>query len=38
MPGGSYFGLIMGEIIAFILIVLINPLYMRKLKANNNIP
>ncbi|KAG0650800.1 putative transporter [Hyphodiscus hymeniophilus] len=31
-------GLVIGEIIAFILVVLTNPAYVKKLKANNNIP
>jgi DHA1 family multidrug resistance protein-like MFS transporter len=34
----AYFGLVVEEIIAFILVVFINPLYVRKLKVNNNIP
>ncbi|CZR50320.1 related to fluconazole resistance protein [Phialocephala subalpina] len=36
--GLTYFGLVIGEIIAFIVVVLMNPSYVRKLKANNNIP
>ncbi|KAF2871686.1 major facilitator superfamily domain-containing protein [Massariosphaeria phaeospora] len=38
VAGLAYFGMIAGEIIAFILIVLDNPRYARKLEANNNIP
>jgi DHA1 family multidrug resistance protein-like MFS transporter len=36
--GLPYFGLVTSEIIAFIIIVLMNPSYVKKLKANNNIP
>ncbi|KAE8447016.1 hypothetical protein EG329_011150 [Mollisiaceae sp. DMI_Dod_QoI] len=36
--GLTYIGLVIGEIIAFIFVVLANPSYVRKLKANNNIP
>lgn len=36
--GLPYFGIMIGEIIAFVLVVLMNPSYVRKLKANNNIP
>jgi DHA1 family multidrug resistance protein-like MFS transporter len=36
--GLPYFGLVVGEIIAFIIVILMNPSYVRKLKANNNIP
>lgn len=36
--GLTYFGLVAGEAIAFIVVVLMNPSYVRKLKANNNVP
>jgi DHA1 family multidrug resistance protein-like MFS transporter len=36
--GLTYFGLIAGEIIAFIVVVIMNKSYVKKLKANNNIP
>jgi len=36
--GLCYFGMIAGEVIAFIVIVATNPRYIRKLEANNNIP
>ena len=36
--GLCYFGMIAGEIIAFIVVVIQNPSYARKLEANNNIP
>ncbi|EFQ95293.1 hypothetical protein CFE70_005984 [Pyrenophora teres f. teres 0-1] len=36
--GLAYFGMVAGEIIAFVIIVLDNPRYVRKLEANNNIP
>jgi len=36
--GLAYFGMVAGEIIAFVIIVLDNPRYARKLEANNNIP
>ena len=36
--GLPYFGLVIGELIAFVVVVLLNPAYVRKLKANNNIP
>jgi len=38
VSGLAYFGMVIGEIIAFIVIVLTNPRYVKKLKANNNIP
>ncbi|KAH6720269.1 major facilitator superfamily domain-containing protein [Leptodontidium sp. 2 PMI_412] len=38
VAGLPFFGMIIGEIIAFIAIALLNPAYVRKLKANNNIP
>jgi DHA1 family multidrug resistance protein-like MFS transporter len=36
--GLPYFGFFAGEVIGFIVVVLINPSYVRKLRANNNIP
>jgi DHA1 family multidrug resistance protein-like MFS transporter len=36
--GLAYFGLVIGEIIAFGFVLVGNPSYVRKLKANNNIP
>jgi DHA1 family multidrug resistance protein-like MFS transporter len=36
--GLPYFGLVIGELFAFVVVVLSNPSYIRKLKANNNIP
>jgi DHA1 family multidrug resistance protein-like MFS transporter len=36
--GLPYFGMVVGEVIAFVVVVLMNPSYVRKLKANNNIP
>lgn len=36
--GLAYFGMVVGEIIAFVVIVLDNPRYARKLAANNDIP
>ncbi|ORY11706.1 major facilitator superfamily domain-containing protein [Clohesyomyces aquaticus] len=36
--GLAYFGMVVGEMIAFIVVVLDNPRYIRKLEANNNIP
>ncbi|KAH8624055.1 putative transporter [Alternaria alternata] len=36
--GLAYFGMVAGEVIAFIIIVCDNPRYVRKLEANNNIP
>ncbi|KAF2492058.1 MFS general substrate transporter [Lophium mytilinum] len=38
VSGLAYFGMLTGEIIAFIYVVLDNPRYARKLAANNNIP
>ena len=38
VAGLPYFGLVIGELIAFAYVVLSNPSYIRKLKANNNIP
>lgn len=36
--GLTYFGMVVGECIAFAVIAAMNPAYVRKLKANNNIP
>lgn len=36
--GLPYFGMIAGEILAFIAVVLMQPAYVRKLEANSNIP
>lgn len=36
--GLAYFGMVLGEMIAFAVIVLTNPRYVKKLEANNNIP
>jgi len=38
VSGLAYFGMVTGEVIAFIAIVLSNPRYVKKLQANNNIP
>ncbi|UPX20263.1 uncharacterized protein EKO05_0010502 [Ascochyta rabiei] len=38
VSGLAYFGMITGELIAFFVVVLTNPRYVKKLKANNNIP
>lgn len=38
IAGLAYFGLVAGEVIAFIVIVTTNPRYVKKLEANNNIP
>ncbi|KAJ4333019.1 hypothetical protein N0V87_007918 [Didymella glomerata] len=38
VAGLAYFGMITGELIAFVVVVLTNPRYVAKLKANNNIP
>ena len=38
MGGLAYFGMVIGEIIAFIVVVVDNPRYVRKLEANNNVP
>ncbi|KAF1837634.1 MFS general substrate transporter [Decorospora gaudefroyi] len=38
VAGLAYFGMVVGEFIAFTIIVLDNPRYIRKLEANNNIP
>ena len=36
--GLPYFGLIIGELIAFVAVVLMNPAYIRKLEANGGVP
>jgi DHA1 family multidrug resistance protein-like MFS transporter len=36
--GLPYFGMVLGELIGFVCVVLLNPSYVRKLKGNNNIP
>ncbi|KAF1848813.1 MFS general substrate transporter [Cucurbitaria berberidis CBS 394.84] len=38
VAGLAYFGMVGGEMIAFVVVVLDNPRYARKLAANNNIP
>ncbi|KAF2186368.1 MFS general substrate transporter [Zopfia rhizophila CBS 207.26] len=38
VAGLAYFGMVIGEFIAFIFIAIDNPRYARKLEANNNIP
>jgi hypothetical protein len=38
VSGLAYFGMVTGEIIAFVVIVSTNPRYVKKLEANNNIP
>jgi DHA1 family multidrug resistance protein-like MFS transporter len=38
VAGLAYFGMVVGEMIAFTFIVLNNPRYVKKLEANNNIP
>jgi DHA1 family multidrug resistance protein-like MFS transporter len=38
IAGLAYFGMVAGEVIAFVIIVLDNPRYVKKLEANNNIP
>ncbi|KAF2792678.1 MFS general substrate transporter [Melanomma pulvis-pyrius CBS 109.77] len=38
VSGLAYFGMVLGEIIAFIIIFFDNPRYVKKLAANNNIP
>ncbi|KAH7082855.1 major facilitator superfamily domain-containing protein [Paraphoma chrysanthemicola] len=38
VSGLAYFGMVIGEVIAFIAIVLLNPRYTKQLEANNNIP
>ena len=36
--GLPYFGMVLGEALGFVTIVFLNPSYIRKLKANNNVP
>ena len=36
--GLPYFGFIAGEVIGFVTVVFMNPSYVRKLKANNDVP
>lgn len=36
--GLPYFGMVLGEAIGFVVVALLNKSYVRKLKANNNIP
>ncbi|KAL5121438.1 hypothetical protein ACEQ8H_000509 [Pleosporales sp. CAS-2024a] len=38
VSGLAYFGMVLGEVIAFVVIVAANPRYVKKLQANNNIP
>jgi DHA1 family multidrug resistance protein-like MFS transporter len=38
VSGLAYFGMVAGEVIAFIIIIYTNPRYIKKLEANNNIP
>ena len=38
VAGLPYFGFIIGEMIGFICVVIMNPAYVRKLNANNNVP
>lgn len=38
MSGLAYFGMVLGELIAFVVIFFDNPRYVKKLEANNNIP
>ncbi|PVI02434.1 MFS general substrate transporter [Periconia macrospinosa] len=38
ISGLCYFGLVVGEILAFIVVVLSNPSYVRKLERNANVP
>ncbi|KAF2832735.1 MFS general substrate transporter [Ophiobolus disseminans] len=38
ISGLAYFGMVAGEVIAFIVIILTNPRYIKKLEANNNVP
>ncbi|KAH4821012.1 hypothetical protein HBH61_019600 [Parastagonospora nodorum] len=38
VAGLAYFGMVVGEIIAFIIIITTNSRYVKKLEANNNIP
>ncbi|OAL02036.1 MFS general substrate transporter [Phaeosphaeriaceae sp. SRC1lsM3a] len=38
VSGLAYFGMVTGEVIAFIVIVSTNPRYVKKLEANHNVP
>ncbi|KAF1358595.1 MFS general substrate transporter [Lizonia empirigonia] len=38
VSGLAYFGMITGELIAFAAVILMNPRYVKKLQANNDIP
>lgn len=38
VAGLAYFGMITGELIAFLVVVFTNPRYVKKLQANNDIP
>ena len=38
LSGLAYFGMVVGEVIAFIVIWFDNPRYVKKLEANNNVP
>jgi DHA1 family multidrug resistance protein-like MFS transporter len=38
IAGLAYFGMIIGELVAFLIIFFDNPRYIRKLEANNNVP
>jgi DHA1 family multidrug resistance protein-like MFS transporter len=38
ISGLAYFGMVVGEMIAFVVIITQNPRYVKKLEANNNIP
>lgn len=38
VSGLPYFGMVVGEVIAFLVVVTQNPAYARKLKANSNVP
>jgi DHA1 family multidrug resistance protein-like MFS transporter len=38
VAGLAYFGMVVGEIIAFVIIITTNSRYVKKLEANNNVP
>ncbi|KAL6705107.1 hypothetical protein ACN47E_007366 [Coniothyrium glycines] len=38
IAGLAYFGMVLGQIVAFIVVILTNPRYVKKLEANNNVP
>jgi DHA1 family multidrug resistance protein-like MFS transporter len=38
IAGLAYFGMVLGEVIAFLVIVFTNPRYVKQLEGNNNIP